>query len=108
MPDHRGDVQAVIRAIQMNAFSHAPVIKNDVKGPQHGNYELMKLTMGMASAFGTARHVVEIVHTFNSKGHVVAPFDEGKAAMSVRNLGQVKQLARINREGGLHSARKYT
>src|ERR1700761_71532 len=52
--------------------------------------------MGVTAAFGTARHVVQVVDPLDVEGDVLATFDEGQVAASLVDARERDRVAAID------------
>lgn len=77
------------------------IVQNHIKTPRHCNYQLMEFFVGMATTFGSARHVIKIVNTADIKGYVVAALNKGQITAGFCYFRQLDDSAVLNIQGSL-------
>ena len=69
------------------------IIKNDVKAPRHGDYELVEFLVGMAAPLGSAGDVIKVIDAADIKRNMLLTLDEGQVAASVFDLWKLDNPA---------------
>src|SRR6185503_79514 len=69
-PEHRRQMQAVVRAIEMETLLVFAVVNDDVKAAGHRDEKLMAFLQRMAGAVSSAGNVIQIKDTLDLKRDV--------------------------------------
>lgn len=83
----------------MEALFVEPVIQQEIEAAGHADYKLVQVFMRMFTTVSAAWHVIQIVDPLDVKGDMIAPFDKGQVASGICHLGQVHNVAIIQRHG---------
>lgn len=77
----------------MKAFLLSAVIQNHIKTSRKRDDQLVQIFVGVPTALRATGNVIEIVNTFDVKGHMPAALDEGEIAAGIVESRKVNDLA---------------
>lgn len=80
----------------MNALLAFPVVQNHIEAAGHRDNELVQSFVGVAAAFRTAWHVIQIVNPLYCERYLMTSFDEGQVSPWVGDFRQFNNLATLN------------
>lgn len=87
-PDHVGDVNAEIGAIEGDCFSRLAVVEHNIKTAGKSDKKFLKLTVGMATANLATGDVIDPVCSLNDKRHMTSGFNEAQISAVVVDFGE--------------------
>src|SRR5690349_21507470 len=100
-PNHRPNVQAEIRPVEVKPFPPPAVVEHDVKAAGHGDQQLVQVLVSVPASLRPPWNVVEVVDAADVERDVVMPFNEREVAPRVGDLRELHHVAVLDRRGGL-------
>ena len=77
----------------MKALLLFAIKQNHIKTSRKRNDELVQIFVCVATPFGSAGDVIEIINAFDLEGHMAPAFNERKIAPRITDFGQLKNPA---------------
>ncbi len=77
----------------MKALLLLTVIQNHIKTSRKRDDELTQIFVCVATPFGSAGDVIEIINAFDLEGHMAPAFNERKIAPRIADFGKVDNPA---------------
>ena len=82
-PDHRTDVKAVVRSIEMKSFLLTAIVQSDIETAGHGDNDLLESLMPMPRPRRSPRHVIQVVDALDFEWNVLAVLNKGQVSSRV-------------------------
>jgi hypothetical protein len=79
-PDHRANVKTVVGTVQVESFLTSTIIQHYIEAAGYGDYELLKIPVGMTAAFRAPGDIVDVVDPTDIEEYMAPPLNKSQIA----------------------------